>query len=336
MISKSFTSLGAATLLVFAGSLSFILPALGEPEWRGIDGGKLYSGPKLSTEALSGKVVMVDCWGVNCPPCRALLPRLEEYWKSMKGKPFVLIGSHMQGDCPDKIQALVDEHKLTYSIYNWCGLSEGVHGDGSLPFIYVVDPKLRVVYSGRRLDEAKAAVEVALQSVLGPDALCAVKLNKYKALKKKLTFGQNIEPVVKTLKSDLNGHDEAKAEEAKEILEGINESHDALKDTIEVSMKKRPTFTLTKMKLFVKTWPSEAEEYEGRIAKLSARADVQQCLKLMEEAEKCSAMISSGGATAVRGKKMAAAMNKKYASLAAGKSAICHEAATILKELCGE
>lgn len=336
MIGTSFKSLGAAILLVFASSSSFVLTVHGEPQWKGIDGGKHYSGPKLSTEALVGKVVMVDCWGVRCPPCRALLPRLEEYWQSMKGKPFVLIGSHMQGDCPDQIQALIDEHKLTYSIYNWCGLSEGVHGDGSLPFIYVVDPKLRVVYSGKRLDEAKAAVEVALQSVLGPDALCSVRLNKYKALKKKLVFGQNIEPVIKTLKADSDGHDEAKAEEAKEILEGINESHDALKDTIEVSFKKRPTFTLIKMKLFVKTWPSEAGEYEGKIAKLSARADIQQCLKLMDEAEKCSAMISSGGATAVRGKKLAESLNKKYASLAAGKSTICREAATILKELRGE
>lgn len=324
----------ARATLIFILSLIFTLH--GEPKWNGIDNGKHYSGPKLSSSDLAGKVVMVDCWGVNCPPCRALLPRLEAYWQSMKSKPFVLVGSHMQGDCPDKIKELVDQNKLTYSIYNYCGLSEGVPGFSGLPFIYVVDAKLKVVYAGSHFDKAKEAVEVALQSVLGPDALCSVRLNKYKALKRNLVFGKNVEPIVKTLKADLNGHDTAKAEEAKEILEGIEASHDALKSTIEVSFKERPTFTLKKMKLFAKTWPSEAEQYRARIDRLSARADILQCQKLMDEAEKCAAMLGTGGATAVRGKKMAESIAKKYASLASGTSAISREAAAILKQLQGE
>lgn len=320
------------TLLFFA--LTLILH--GEPKWKGIDNGKQYAGAKLTSDALAGKVVMVDCWGVNCPPCRALLPRLEEYWQSMKNKPFILIGSHMQGDCSEKIQELVAAHKLTYPIYNYCGLSEGVPSIRGLPFIYVVDAKLKVVYAGGDFDEAKAAVERALQSVRGPDALCSVRLNKYRALKRNLVFGKNIEPIVKTLKADLNGHDSAKSEEAAEILAGIEASHDALKSTIDVSLKKRPTFTLTKMKLFVKTWPSEAETYAARIERLSARADIQQCLKLMEDAEKCEAMLSSGGANAVRGKKLAESLAKKYASLTSGTSTIAKEADAILSALAAD
>lgn len=55
MIGMSFKSLGAAILLVFSSSSSFVLTLHGEPQWKGIDGGKHYSGPKLSTEALRGK-----------------------------------------------------------------------------------------------------------------------------------------------------------------------------------------------------------------------------------------------------------------------------------------
>ena len=41
---------------------------------------------------LCGKVVLVDRWGFRCPPCRALLPRVEEIWQSFKTKPFVVLG----------------------------------------------------------------------------------------------------------------------------------------------------------------------------------------------------------------------------------------------------
>ena len=34
------------------------------------------------------KVVLVDRWGLGCPPCRKLLPRVEEIWKSFRTKPF--------------------------------------------------------------------------------------------------------------------------------------------------------------------------------------------------------------------------------------------------------
>ena len=48
----------------------------GAVEWQGLSASNWYSGRKLSQPDLMGKVVLVDMWGVDCGPCRALLPKM--------------------------------------------------------------------------------------------------------------------------------------------------------------------------------------------------------------------------------------------------------------------
>ena len=47
-------------------------------EWHNLDDANWVCGPKYTPEMLEGKVILVDEWGVDCPPCRALLPRMED------------------------------------------------------------------------------------------------------------------------------------------------------------------------------------------------------------------------------------------------------------------
>ena len=82
--------------------------SLNAANWRGLDDSNYYSGPKISEADLAGKVVMVDQWGINCPPCRALLPSMQKLWNANKAKPFMLIGAHCQGRNPGKVKELVD------------------------------------------------------------------------------------------------------------------------------------------------------------------------------------------------------------------------------------
>ena len=73
---------------------------VGAVEWQGLSAENWYSGRKLAPSDLLGKVVLVDEWGVDCGPCRALLPKMEKIWQTFKSKPFILIGSHCQGRQP--------------------------------------------------------------------------------------------------------------------------------------------------------------------------------------------------------------------------------------------
>ena len=130
--------------VVFSAGLALAAQAVG---WKGLGEGNYYAGPKVTEADLAGKVVLVDCWGVGCPPCRALLPRMEEIWKSFRSKPFVLLGSHRQGRQPEKVDALVKANKLTYPQYDGAGIAEGEPSFRGIPFLYVVNHRGKVVYS---------------------------------------------------------------------------------------------------------------------------------------------------------------------------------------------
>lgn len=46
----------------------------------------------VTNESLRGKVVLVDCWFVDCPPCRAAMPELVEFNRRFRDQNFQLIG----------------------------------------------------------------------------------------------------------------------------------------------------------------------------------------------------------------------------------------------------
>jgi len=132
-------------------------------EWKNVDADHYRGGRKASAGYLQGKVVLVDRWGVGCPPCRALLPRVEAIWKSFKNRQFVVLGGHCEGwgDAAG-IRRLVDQNGLTYPVYEGAGLAKGEPAFDAIPFLYVVDETGRIVYRGHGEREATEAVVTAL------------------------------------------------------------------------------------------------------------------------------------------------------------------------------
>lgn len=228
--------------------------------WNGLGESKYYSGPKLTEADLAGKVVLVDCWGVHCPPCRALLPRLEALWKSLKAKPFMLVGNHCQGHKPDEVKALVEANKLTYPIYDWFGLAEGAPSFSGLPFLYVVDHRGNVVYSGHDLTAAEDAIKKAITEIGAPESLYnGLQLVKFKSMAKKLRFGNSIKSEVRTLKSAAKGKNAAMAEEAKAILGAIEKARLQSREAIEKAKTDKPEEVKKLIKQHRTTWPDDKE-----------------------------------------------------------------------------
>ena len=140
--------------------------------WRNVDADHYLCGRKASVGYLQGKVVLVDRWGRNCPPCRALLPRVEQVWQSFKTKPFVVLGGHCAGwGTADQVKALAEESNLTYSIYEDAGLAENEPKFNAIPFLYVVDETGKVVYTGHDDKAATEAVVQALTDLESPKSL---------------------------------------------------------------------------------------------------------------------------------------------------------------------
>ena len=138
-------------------------------EWKNVDAEHYLGGRKASAGYLQGKVVLVDRWGARCPPCRALLPRVEEIWQSFKTKPLVVLGGHCKGwGSADEVAELITEHKLTYPIYEDAALAVGEPRFDAIPFLYVVDETGKVVYLGRDERNATQAIVSALTDMEAP------------------------------------------------------------------------------------------------------------------------------------------------------------------------
>lgn len=249
--------------------------------WKGLGEGNYYAGPKLTEADLLGKVVLVDCWGVNCPPCRALLPRMEQVWQSFKSKPFVLLGSHRQGHAPEKVAELVKANKLTYPQYNGAGLASGEPSFRGIPFLYVVNHRGKVVYSGHDERAATEAIVNALGEVGGSYNLAGgVIFRKYKALEKQLVLGKPVKTIVKKLEADVkkasgktaNAAQKEQAEEAEAILKALEEAKGDIKQDIEIQKAKNPADALKTIKAYMTTFPEEGTAYKDEIADLTAKA----------------------------------------------------------------
>ena len=260
-------------IAAFVGLCSPVL--LNAAVWVNLDEAHHYSGPSLTEKDLEGKVVLVDNWGVGCPPCRASLPRIQEIWQSFKSKPFVIIGSHCQGKAADKVKELVDANKLTYPMYEGAGLAEGAPSFKAIPFIYVVNHRGRVVYQGHSDRDATEALVTAIADIGQPIYLCrGVPLPKrYKSFAKKLKLGASITGDLKKLEKEASGKNQKQAAEAEAILVAIQQTKNSVKEEIEAVKKINPGEALKLMKDFLKTWPKDGDEYKAEISELQKQVD---------------------------------------------------------------
>ncbi len=271
--------MNARMLVCAALALLASAASAAEPMWQGLGDDQYYSGPKIAEKDLLGKVVLVDCWGVNCPPCRALLPRMEQLWQAFKSKPFVLIGSHCQGRRPAEVAALVAQNKLTYPVYERVRFASEPNFQG-LPFLYVVNHRGKLAYSGNSEREATEALVTAIGNVgLPPDIVPGVSFRRYKPLQKKFKLGNSIKADVKKLEEDVKRFDKMKklapamqqqCQEAKDILSALDAGKADIREEISALVKSKPAEALKYMQMFLKTFPEEGEAYKDQINELKA------------------------------------------------------------------
>ena len=162
-------------MLVFAG-IVVTASLVRAVEWKNVDAEHYLGGRKASAGYLQGKVVLVDRWGAKCPPCRALLPRVEEIWQSFKTKPLVVLGGHCKGwGSAEEVKTLIEENKLSYPVYEDAGLTSGEPQFDAIPFLYVVDETGKVVYLGRDERNATQAIVTALTDMEAPRNVAQAK-----------------------------------------------------------------------------------------------------------------------------------------------------------------
>lgn len=107
-------------------------------------------GRPVSLQDYLGKVILVNNWATWCPPCKAEMPALQEYYDAHKDRGFMIVAIEA-GDEPGAIQQFVDEYNLTFDVLadpNMLALA-AFRNDG-LPNSYVIDQNgiVRLAWTG--------------------------------------------------------------------------------------------------------------------------------------------------------------------------------------------
>lgn len=104
-------------------------------------------GETESLEDFRGKVLLVNNWATWCPPCKAEMPTLKQYYDTHVSEGFVIIAIEA-GDEKNQVAQFSNDLNLTFPIWlDPDGASFHVFGNGNLPNSYVIDRNGTVRYA---------------------------------------------------------------------------------------------------------------------------------------------------------------------------------------------
>jgi peroxiredoxin len=97
------------------------------------------SGEALSTEALRGKVVLVNFWATWCPPCVEELPSLMNLQERMKDRGIVVLGVSIDVD-GDAYHRFLKLHNINFvTVRDPEQKVAGMYGTSGWPETYIID-----------------------------------------------------------------------------------------------------------------------------------------------------------------------------------------------------
>lgn len=112
--------------------------------------GEVVNEAPFNKDELTGKVVVVEVWGVNCPPCIASLPELAKLAKTYEKKGLAVVGLECQGSKKEDILKVLKSAKVKYPVMAG-GSAPGIKG--GIPYACVFDRGGKLVWNGNPHDE---------------------------------------------------------------------------------------------------------------------------------------------------------------------------------------
>lgn len=160
--------LGAGLILLGVAAAVFLLSGNAQAFATGKDSIEVsvvpvrveYPAPDLSLNGLDGKkhtladylgsVVLVNNWATWCPPCKAEMPTLQQYYEEHQDQGFVLIAIEA-GEPEEEVRDFVQEYGLTFPVWTDRGLRAlNAFKNDNLPSSYVIDREgiIRLAWTG--------------------------------------------------------------------------------------------------------------------------------------------------------------------------------------------
>ena len=104
----------------------------------------LPDGRVLSSDALKGKVVLVNFWAAWCPYCRKEKPVIDAFWKDTRGRGFEVVSISID-DSPEKIAAWMQDKGYAFMAAPTNTSVAAAFGKvSSVPTSFIVDAEGRI------------------------------------------------------------------------------------------------------------------------------------------------------------------------------------------------
>ena len=98
------------------------------------------AGHTVRLSALRGHPVLVNFWGVSCPPCRREVPLLQAAYQRYRTQGLVVLGLDAQQDDLSSVGAFAAERNVTYPmLLDPSGKTAIGYGVSALPHSFIVD-----------------------------------------------------------------------------------------------------------------------------------------------------------------------------------------------------
>jgi peroxiredoxin len=102
----------------------------------------LLDGGQRTLSSLQGRVVLIDFWGTNCPPCVKEIPYLKTLYAELHPQGFEILGISMDED-REKLEAFVTENDLRWKIAcsgkGWLDETVQLYQVNAQPSLWLVD-----------------------------------------------------------------------------------------------------------------------------------------------------------------------------------------------------
>ena len=102
-------------------------------------------GEMITSDALRGKLVLVNFWATWCLPCRAEMPFLESMWKRHRDEGLVIVGLSVDRGSESEVRRFVQERTISYPIAIVSGDAQAEFGGvPGIPTSFLLDREGRV------------------------------------------------------------------------------------------------------------------------------------------------------------------------------------------------
>lgn len=120
----------------------------------------------VNNASLQGKIVMFDFWFINCGPCWAKFPKLQELhekYENKSGVEIFAVNRPMKGDKPGALFSTIEEKQYTFAVLRGTQEDMDALGVHRYPTVMLLNRKGEIIFIGE-LDQAEKRIESLLQN----------------------------------------------------------------------------------------------------------------------------------------------------------------------------